>query len=71
MLLSVSHFLFAVNEATEVRLLASITEVERAPMIGIFLRLAEVGVTWSSESLVLEDSLLLGVDKSLLLNLVL
>ena len=64
-LLSISHFLFTVNKATEVRLLASIALVERAAMIGELLRLTKVNITFCSQPFIAENPLLLCVFKRL------
>lgn len=60
-LLSVSHFLFAVNKTTEVRLLTAVALIEGSAMVGKLLRLAKVNVTFSCKSLIVEDSLTFSV----------
>ena len=53
--------LLTVDEATEVRLLAAVALVERAAAVGEFLRLAEIDVILSEESLIIKNALSLGV----------
>ena len=60
--------LLTVDKATEVRLLATVTLVERAAIVGKFLRLAVIDVVLSKKSLIIEDALSLGVQEGLFLN---
>ena len=68
LLLSIVHLLFAVYEATKVRLLAVEALVEGAPMVGVLLGLAVVNVVFVGKSLIGKDTLVLSVDQGLLLN---
>lgn len=56
-LLSVGHFLFAVNETAKVGLLASVTLIKGSAVVCIFLRLSEVNVTFIIKSFIVKDSL--------------
>ena len=69
--LDVVHLLLAVDEAAEVRLLAIVALVERAAMVGKFLRLLVVYVVNVAQALILENSLLLSMDHCMRLNLLL
>ena len=66
-----SILLLTVDEATEERLLAAVTLVERTAAVGEFLRFAEIGVIRSDESLIIENTLSLGVQEGLFFNFLL
>ena len=68
-LLSVGHLLLAVNETTEVGLLATVALIKGGAMVCKFLGLAVVNVTLSGKSLIVEDSLTFGVLQCFLLNM--
>ena len=68
-LLGVVHLLLTVDQAPEVRLLAPVAFVKRAPVICILLRLAKVGVALICEALVTEDALVTCMYHCLGLNL--
>ena len=65
------HLLTAVNETTEVRLLAGVALVDRAAEVGVGLRAAVEVTILLSNTGILKDTLLLSVDKSDLLDLLL
>ena len=65
----VGCFLLAVNETTEVGLLATSALVEGAAVVGVFLRLVVVDVIWVLKSLIGKDSLALCILEGLSLNL--
>lgn len=67
-LLSIVHLLFAVYEATKVRLLAVKALVEGAPMVGVLLLLAVVNVVFVGKSFISKNALILSMDQGLLLN---
>ena len=67
-LLSVVHFLLAIDKSTEVGLLALVTLVEGASMIGKLLRLLEVNVVFVGKTFIFEDTLISGIDQSLSLH---
>ena len=69
--LSVVHLTLAVDEATEVGLLAVVALVEGATMVGKLLRLLVVYVVNVAQTCILENSLLLSMDQCLRLNLLL
>ena len=69
LLFGVGHLLFAVDETTEVRLLAVVALVEGAPMVRILLRPSEIDVRRVAKALILEQALLLGVLERLLFHL--
>lgn len=69
--LSIVHFLLAVNEATEVRILAAVAEVDRAALVGESLSLSVVVTADFCDTWILEDALLLSVLKSEFLALLL
>jgi hypothetical protein len=62
------HLLLTVDEATEVRLLATVALVEGAAAVGKFLMLAVIDVILGDESFIVEDTLPLGVREGLFLN---
>ena len=68
MLLSIVHFLLTIDKAPEVRLLAPVTLVEGAPMVGILLRSLVINVVNVFKALVVEDSLIFRINQSLSLN---
>ena len=68
-LLQSVHLLLAVDQATEVGLVAPVTQVESTPVVGELLRLAKVKVIYvCCHASVVEDALLFGADQSLLLD---
>ena len=67
-LLNSVHLLFAVDEATEVRLLAPMALIEGASVVRELLRLTEVNVLTVGKALVTENSLLLGINQGFLLD---
>jgi len=67
-LLGVCHLLLAVDQPTEVRLLARVALVEGAAMESVLLWFAEVGITLGCEAGVAQETLLLSVFKSLFLD---
>ena len=60
--------LLTIDKATKVWLLATVALVERAAAVGEFLRLAEIDVIRSDESLIIKNALCLGVQEGLFLN---
>ena len=69
--LSIVHFLLAVNEATKVRILAAVAEVDRAALVGESLCLSVVVTADFCDTRILEDALLLSVLKGEFLALLL
>ena len=65
---SVCHLLLAVDQASEVRLLALMALVEGASVVREFLRFAEVGIARRGQALVSEKTLLLRIIECLFLN---
>ena len=68
-LLSVGHLLLAVDETTEVGLLATVALIEGCAVVGELLGIVVVGITDSGETLIMENPLIFSVLKSLLLNM--
>ena len=68
-LLSVGHLLLAVDETTEVGLLATVALVEGCAVVGELLGVVVVSITHSGETFIMEDPLIFSVLKSLLLNM--
>ena len=69
LLLCVCHLLLAVDQTTEVGLLATIALVEGASMIRELLRSAEVRIGFRSQALIVQKTLLLSVVEGLPLHL--
>ena len=69
LLLCVCHLLLTIDQSTEVGLLATITLVEGAPVIGELLRSAEVRIGLRSQALIVQKTLLLSVVERLPLDL--
>ena len=61
LLFSVCHFLLAIDQASEVGLLALVALVERAPMVRELLWFAEVGISWVLKTRFIQNTLLLSI----------
>ena len=61
-MLCIIHLLLAVDETTEVGLLAPMALVEGTSMVGELLRLLEVKVVFVSQALIIENALVLGIN---------
>ena len=68
MLLSIVHFLLAIDEPPKVRLLAPITLVKGTPVHSILLRFLVIIVARIFQALIVEDTLIFRINQSLSLN---